>query len=284
MKVLDFGRSSVTFRIDLDRMPPLTLSHRPPYALNNARVQLESRLRITERQSGAVHAFILGASCKTERVGADVDLWLLPNADFMPIFADATSMQIKTFARAGMRAQAYPPGSGEQSDRLAVPIEANFDSVHLDLVEYEGAHLGSAREIVDATLANQPLIGVIGIDSDRYRADLEFPIKTMNANERDWVYQTDTGPILFPDLTREPTELLTGMELAFVAVNSADWADWADCIVRTRTQLAPDIEVYHYTTPVRVNGIRADMFTIPPHGEAQLRRVRLPVATGGQGA
>ena len=281
MKVLEFGRSSVTFRIDLDRMAPRTLSHKPPFALNNARVLLECRLRITERTSLRVHTFVLGASCKTERVGADVDLWLLPNADFVPIFSETDFMQIKTFAQAGTVAQAYPPGSGEQSDRLRVPIEATFDRVHLDLVEREAMQLNNPKEIVAATLANKSLIGVIGLESDRYTADLEFPIKTMNANERDWVYQTDTGPVLFPDLMAEPDDLLSGMELAFVALNSPDWADF---VVRTRVKLAPDIAVYHYASPVRIDAIRTNLFTIPLEGEAQERRVRLPVAAGAKGA
>ena len=281
MKVLEFGRSSVTFRIDLDRMPPATLTHKPPYPLNNARVQLESRLRITERGSGRVHAFILGASCKTERVGADVDLWLLPNADFMPMFSDTAFMQIKTFAQAGTRAQVWPPGSGEQSDRLSVPIEGNFDRVHLDLVEHDVEALDGARAIAEATLANQPLVGIVRIESDRYMADLEFPVKTMNANERDWIYQTDTGPVLFPDLLREPEDLLGGMEVAFVALNSPDWADF---IVRRRTLVTPDIDVFHYSTPVRLDGVRNEIFAIPAESRATERRVRLPVATGGVGA
>ncbi len=281
MQVLDFGRSTVTFRIDLDRMPPRTLSHKPPYQMNNARVQLESRLRITERDGGRVHAFVLGASCKTERVGAAIDLWLLPNADFMPIFSDTDFMQVKTFARAGDRAQAWPPGSGEQNDRLSTAIADTFDAVHLDLVEYAGGHLDGPNEIVEATLANQPLIGVIAMSSARYDATLEFPVKTMNANERDWIYQTDTGPVLLPDLTREPDDLLTGLEVAYVAVNSPTWADF---IVRTRTRIADGVDVFHYATPVRLNDIQADIYTIPSQATAQPRRVRLPVAEGGQGA
>lgn len=281
MKVLEFGRSWVTFRIDLDRMPPRTLTHKPPYAMNNARVQLESRLRITERVGGRVHAFVLGASCKTERVGADVDLWLLPNADFAPIFSDTDFLQIKTFAQAGTQPQAWPPGSGIQSDRLSVPIGETFDSVHVDLVEHESTALGDAKEIVEATLANRQLVGVIRIESDRYTADFEFPVKTMNANERDWVYQTDTGPVLFPDLTRKPSDLLAGLDLAYVALNHPGWADF---IVRTRTAIASDIAVFHYSTPVRIDGIRTEIHAIAAAGEATERRVRLPVATGGIGA
>jgi hypothetical protein len=281
VEVLDFGRSSVTFRIDLDRMPPRTLTHKPPYAMNNARVVLESRLRVTERATGRTQTFVLGASCKTERVGADVDLWLLPNADFMPIFSDDAFMQIKTFARAGTRAQAWPPGSGEQSDRLCTGIADTFDRVHLDLETHEGVLLNGAREIVEATLANRPLVGLISLTSDRYDARLEFPVKTMNANERDWVYQTDTGPVLFPDLTRSPDDLLSGLEVAYVALNAPTWADF---IVRTRTTVADDVDVFHYATPIRVDGIGTELYTFPPQGVAQVRRVRLPAAEGGHEA
>lgn len=45
--VLDFARSTMTFRIDIDKIPPRTLSHRPPYPMNNARVVLDCRCRIS---------------------------------------------------------------------------------------------------------------------------------------------------------------------------------------------------------------------------------------------
>ena len=63
-------------------------------------------------------------------------------------------MHIKTFARAGTKAQAYPPGSGEQSDRLTARIVDTFVDAHLDLVEREGELLADGKAIVDAILAN----------------------------------------------------------------------------------------------------------------------------------
>jgi hypothetical protein len=281
VRVLDYGRSSVTFRIDLDKRVPLTISHKPPYSLNNARVLLDSRLRITEKASGRVHAFVLGVSCKTEQVGAARDLWLMPNADFKPIFGDTEFMHMKTFARAGTQAQAWPPGSGEQSDRLRVQIDATFDRVSLDLHEREGVPLADAREIVEATLANEPLAAVQRLENERYTATVEFPIKTMNGNERDWVYQTDTGPVLWPDLDREPADIIAGLELAYVAINSPGWAD---IIVRGRTPIADGVEVYHYSTPRRVEGIVNEIYRVAETVEPQRRQVELPVAAGGQGA
>ena len=47
MKVCDFARSFVTFRIDLAKKQPITVSQKCPFTVNNARVPLESRCRIT---------------------------------------------------------------------------------------------------------------------------------------------------------------------------------------------------------------------------------------------
>lgn len=272
-RVLDFARSTMTFRIDLDKVPPRTLSHRPPYQVNNARVVLECRCRIRDRATGRVHTVVLGATCKTERVGGDADLWLMPNGDFIPIFSDDEFMHIKSFARAGMGSQLEPPGTGEQPDRLRVPITGTFDRVHLDVVERAGERLEGAAAIVGAVLANDRLVGIHRIESDRYVAEIEYPVKTINANERDWVYQTDTGPILFPDLDGEPDELLTRLELAFTAANSPTWAEF---IVRVPTPIADGVSVHHYSKAVRLDGIVNDFYRIPEDGATDAHRIELP--------
>jgi hypothetical protein len=279
--VLDFARSTMTFRIDIDKIPPRTLSHRPPYPMNNARVVLDCRCRITDRATGQTHTIVLGASCKTERVGADADLWLVPNGDFIPVFSDDAFMHIKTFARAGMGSQLESPGGGEQPDRLRVPIADTFERVHLDVVEREGERLADARAVVEAVLANDRLVGVHRIETDRYHVEIEYPVKTINANEREWVYQTDTGPILFPDLDCEPDDLLARVELAFTAANAPTWAEF---IVRTRTPIANGAEVYHYSKAVRLDGIVNEFYRIPEGGSVEPRRVDLPAhgpARGG---
>jgi hypothetical protein len=272
MRVLEFARSSVTFRIDLDRIPPKTLTHKAPYQVNNARVLLDSRLRITERASGLVHTFVQGASCKTERVGAPVDLWLDPNGDFVPIFSDTRFLFIKTFARAGTKAEFYPPDSGTQSDRQTGAIAEVFDRVHVDLVEREAEPLETPTQIVHAVLANEPLVAVNRIENKRYTAELEYPVKTINANERDWIYQTDTGPFLYPDLNAQPDDLLTGLELAFGAFNATDWAEF---IVRARTAVGNGIEVYHFGKVLHLDGIENTLYRLPVAGLPDHHRVEL---------
>jgi hypothetical protein len=272
VKLLEFARSTILFRIDLDVLPPPTLSHKPPFQMNNARIQIDGVCRITDRSSGRLHTFVLGGDCKTERVGATADLFLEPNADFIPLFSDDGFMHIKTFARAGTKAQAYPPGSGEQSDRLTSKLTDTFVDAHLDLVEREGELLDGGEAIVASILANDVIVGLHRLRTDRYEVEIEYPVKTINANERDIVYQTDTGPILWPDLERDPADLLAGLELAFTAANSPDWAQ---IIVRGRTSIADGVEVYHYANSIRVEGIANEFYRLPDTATPTQRRVDL---------
>ena len=250
MQTIDFSRSFLTFRIDRTKKPAQTQSHKPRFTLNNVRIQIECRCRITDSQTSRLQTFVLGASCKTERVGVDRDIWTEPNADFAPVFSDDGFMNLKTFARAGVQVDLYPPSIGKQSDRQTGRIDDAFDRVRIELAECEGELLAGAEEIVQATLAGNPLVARTEIQSGRYTAVLEYPVKTMNANERDNVYQTDTGPVLLPDLSREPDELLQHFQLAYSAFNSPDWIE---LIERAATSVAPDVDVYHYSRPLRLN-------------------------------
>jgi hypothetical protein len=272
MPVLDFARSVILWRIDLDVLPPGTLSHRPPYPMNNSRIQIESRCRVLDRETGRTQTFVLGASCKTERVGADRDLFLEPNADFMPIISDDAFMHLKTFARRGTARAKFPPGGGDQPDRLRVPIKGNYVSMVLELIEREGEVLPDAQAICEATLANETMVATTTIRHGRYEATIEYPVKTMNANEREWVYQTDTGPVLFPDLDAPPEALHERLDTAFEAHNAPGWAQF---IVRRPTTLADGIEVYHYDVSIRVDDVENVIYRVPTDAPSTPRRVDL---------
>ena len=247
---MDFSRSFVTFRIDENKKPPKTVSHKPPFSLNNARIQIECRCRIEEKSTGKAQWFVLGASCKTERVGVEHDIWTEPNADFAPIFSANRFMNLKTFARADVEVDLYPPGSGTQSMRQTGLIDDTFDKVRIDVAERDGTSLHNTQQIVKATLGTEPLVARTTIVTDRYLATIEYPIKTMNANERDWVYQTDTGPMLVPDLSLNPDSLIEGFELAFAAFNGPDWIE---LILRIPTAASHDVSVFHYSRPLRLD-------------------------------
>lgn len=249
MQAIDFSSSFLTFRIDTLKKPPQTVTHRPPFSLNNARVQIECRCEIRERRTGNVNEFVLGASCKTERVGVDKDIWTEPNADFMPIASADTFLSLKTFERADKGVPLYPASLGNQPERQIVKVAEALDSLHIDIAWCEGKVLGTPQEIVESVLANEPIMARTEIQSERYVAVIDYPVKTVNANERDVIYQTDTGPMLLPDFTAEPGQLIGGLLLAFAAFNCPTWAEF---IIRDRTPLTESVNVYHYWRPLRL--------------------------------
>ena len=56
------------------------------------------------------------------------------------------------------------------------------------------------------------------------RALIEYPVKTLNTNRQRKVYQVDTGPIAFPDLSLAGERNVDRISLAFVAFNAPDSA------------------------------------------------------------
>ena len=56
------------------------------------------------------------------------------------------------------------------------------------------------------------------------RAIIEFPVKTLNIHDERDLYQVDTGPIAFPDWSRESTSMADSLVLAYVAFNVPHFA------------------------------------------------------------
>lgn len=258
MQVVDFQKSFLTLRIDTEKKPPQSLSHKPPYSLNNARIQIECRCQVFDAQAGTSETFVLGANCKTEQVGVLRDVWLEPNADFVPIVSPRVFLFLKTYPQVGMDVARYPLGTGRQSDRQYGLVADALDSLRIDVVERPGEPLATSAAIVQAILGNRTLVARTEIASGRYRAVIDYPVRTINGNERDWIYQTDTGPLLLPDFESPPDEVLQRMELAFSAFNGPDWIEM---IVRVPTPVVEGVSVYHYTRTARFDA-RNQLFAL----------------------
>lgn len=115
----------------------------------------------------------------------------------------------------------------------------------------------TSTEVVDAGLAGEVLVATLDFSTARYLCTLEYPIKTCNFNERDGVFQPDTGPVLFPTrLDVELEEIIDHVELAFVAWNGYAGSpldgDWAEFIIRTPTDIGNGVKVQHYSRSVTV--------------------------------
>jgi len=256
VRVCDWTRSFLHFRVDVTRKPPRTVSHQPPFTLNHVRVPLECRLTVENRRDGARQDFHLTANCKTERVHVPRDIWTQPNADVVFVAGGDRFLIVKTFDHCDRKVMLHPPTLGEQPHRQIVDPAEAFDAMWVNMQWSPGERLTDTAQVIDAILAGHPLTSRTTIETARYRADIEYPIKTVNCSPRDGYYQTDTGPVLVPDLDREPGELIEGLSLAFVAHAEPDWAEF---ILREPTPIGHGLRVEHYARSLRLENIHNEV-------------------------
>ena len=148
IQIVDFSRSFVTFRIDVAKRQPRTVTHPLIVTVNNARIQLDCRCEITSKSTGVSYEFVLGCSCKTELVGAGTGIWTEPNADFIPIFSKDRFITLKAFDRVGRQVMLHPPALGMQPERHTGRIAEAFDRVTTHIHRTEGELLESGEDIM----------------------------------------------------------------------------------------------------------------------------------------
>jgi len=257
MKIYDFGRSTLTFRIDTTIRPPITVSHKPPFTLNNARIVIECCCEITNRKTGSTTMYVLGADCKTERVGVSADIWTQPNANFCLIASEDELLVIKSWAHKGIKVMRYPESLGPQPERQLQTIKETFTGFRIDLCHVAGRALKTPQAIIQATLENRSLLAQTEYDNGDYRVCIQHPVKTINANERDNIYQIDTGPIVVPDLSPErlakTQRFIEVFDLAYSAFNCPNWVEF---IINVPTKASDDISVNHYSKSRRIDNTK----------------------------
>jgi hypothetical protein len=223
MEVLDYGRSFVTF---------VTQGHG-----NNARLQVESVCTLTDQRSGAVAEYLFFASCKSEHTFAPRDLFQKDNYDFCGVFAAEEYAIFRAHS-------AHTPHFREQG-----LWKGRFEEVRQRILRVPARALQGATQIVQASLADVPLVGRVEFESPdkAYLASLEFPIKTMNANDISMIYQVDTGPVPFPDFGADVTRQIERLWPAYVAYNAPDFSDFILQQALTVGQGSAQLEVTHYS-------------------------------------
>jgi hypothetical protein len=183
---------------------------------NNARLQVEGRCVITDGELNTSHEYALVASCKGEDTFGIGPLVLVPSYDFCGVFSREEFVILRAFASAADNRPEWGP------------VSPRFEKVRIDLHEVEAEELTTPAAVVQASLANRPLVAHTEITdpSQRFRVLLEYPIKTMNANDIRHCWQVDTGPVPFVDWTIEAERLAQRFRLAFVVYSTFDKAEF----------------------------------------------------------
>ena len=254
MKVLDFYRSYIFFEMDWEKHPPKTISDTRQNVHNRSRIVIECRCEITDTHGKSVEYF-LGEATKTERIGADQKLGIFtePNAEFRPILSEEDSILLKSWDRNDKGVMLQPPTLGQQPERQIISTRDAFHSHKIEVTSAHGILLNSTSDIVQAAQTSRPLLGRTEFTTSGYKVVLDYPIWTMNFSERLGAFQTDTGPVIYPDFSVPHDRVIETFWLAFSAFNQFDWIEF---IVQKPTPIRSGLSVNHYSEIVCVENCK----------------------------
>ncbi len=212
---------------------------------NRVRFMVEARTRLFDMRNGDTQDYVVCASCKSEDTFAKEDLFYEDNYDFLPIFGPGRALVFRSRAYANddyRRAYATEELWGGPRYRLTSPRSVT--------------ELHTNADIREATHAGLLLIGQTEWSNSDHQlgAIVEYPVKTMNIHDDQDLYQVDTGPIAYADLSIRPTDPIDVLHLAFVAYNREGYAEF---ILEAATPIIESRQAYvrvpHFSQRVRVD-------------------------------
>lgn len=263
MQAIDFNHSYIRFRLDRESLTPNTVSHPMPTRINNVRIVMDCSCELIDEATGQSTQYVLGAPCKSERVGVERDCWLIPNADYCLTMSADEFLIMKSWAHKGIQVMHYPESLGVQPERQSGFCRDTWRDFGFQVRTLRGRLLKSTQEIAAACRGERTIVARTEYEDGGYRVRIDYPVKNINYSEEDAMFQTDTGPILLPDLSAKRLSqckrMIECFDLAFVAFNSCDWAEF---IINAPTSVAEGTLVNHYSVPRRIESVRNSLVEI----------------------
>lgn len=206
---------------------------------NQVRFWVESRMRFIDEKNKIIEDYYQCGSCKSEDTFADRNLFLEDNYDFTPVFGPEYGVIF--------RHKSYL----NDNYKTCAKAEDMWKGQTYKLKEAEYIKVLENNEAIrEATHNSIPIVAQTEIynEEEGLRAIIEYPVKTMNIHDVKNLYQTDTGPVLLPDLCRKYERVVDSIQLAFVAFNTPEFADF---VIEQPTPIIKDgnklCKVYHYS-------------------------------------
>ena len=215
-----------------------------PSSTNAVRFWIESRTTLIDDKNGTSIHFYQCGSCKSERTFAKKNLLMEDNYDFMPIFGGEDLLIFRRRARMTDRYRS----SSKAKDSWGTPILKLHAAKPLLVLD-------TWEKIRDVTAEGLPLVTRTEISNSdtNLRTIIECPTKTMNISLARSLYQVDTGPVAFPDLTKRYDPPIDCLRLAFIVFNAPHFADF---VIEQPTPVVEDgvekCRIYHYSKPISV--------------------------------
>jgi len=225
IECLDYGRSFIC----------------NPASHNRVRFWVESRTILFDDKAGTKLVIYQCGSCKSERTFAKDNLLQDDNYDFMPIYGGEDVLVLRRHVDARER---Y---------RTIYKVEDLWGTPTMRLhYGKKVSELNTFEQIRDVTATDTPLAAQTEIthEDTGLRCMMEYPIKTMNVSIDLGIWQVDTGPIAFPDLSKRFDPPVDSVQLAFAVFNAPHFCDFVleqpTPIVREDQEVC---QVNHYSNP-----------------------------------
>ena len=209
---------------------------------NEVRFWVESRTRIIDETSGQSEDYVQVGSCKSEHTFAKENLLHEDNYDFLPVFGPEWSVVY--------RRHAYLHDGYREIRRSEE--RWNGQQYHL-IAGSDVEELTSDAAVREATYESVPIVAQTQVRNEEtgLQAIMEYPVKTMNTHRANDIYQVDTGPVAFPDLSQRHARHVDALSLAFVVFNAPHFADF---VLEVPTRVG-DEQVYHYSKVVSLAAV-----------------------------
>jgi len=211
-----------------------------PPGFNAVRFMVESRTRLIH-PDGSREDYYQCASCKSEDTFAPENLFYRDNYDFLPIFGAG---KVLVFRRTPCVSTRY---------KQIANVDDMWGKPTMRLAEAERiTELTEWEQIENVTATGVPIVSQTEISDDGTGAQaiIECPVKTMNISHEKRMYQVDTGPVAFPDLSKSYDPRISSLSLAFLAFNRADQTYFI--LERPTPVVRGDgraCKIYHYSDP-----------------------------------
>lgn len=226
---IDFGRSFACGNGS-------TLGRGDETVQNDPRFCVESVLRIFDGRRDPPVVYDQCAACKAEETFAQRNLFKEDNYDFLPVFGED---RVIAFRRKAV--------IGEMPYRTVQSMEGHpWGRIDCRIRTGKAAPLADFAAIVSATAQCLPIVARTSwIDpASDVRAEIEYPIKTMNLQHRPPMFQIDTGPVLMPDLSCRRECWADALNLAYVAFSGFDRAAF---VIEAPVAVGSSRQVMHYS-------------------------------------
>jgi hypothetical protein len=206
---------------------------------NRVRFWVESRTILIDGETRT--EFYQCGSCKSENTFGEKDLLYADNYDFLPILGERHWLVFRRTARLNPNYRSIKKVEELWGPPLVKLREAK-----------EVAVLDTWEKIRDLSAAAAPIISRTELADEQtgLKAIIEAPVKTLNISIDKSMYQVDTGPVGYPDLSQRFEPRVDCLKLAFVAFNASHFADF---VVEQPTLVMEGerekCQIHHYSSP-----------------------------------